>query len=150
MRKPSSIKLYTPPWVMCSFKELKCQLKCETGALQDKCCPFLSQDIRSVQKQWIYAALLQTTAVKRQHCDSFTQRCDLSLLLHHHYQGHRWWNEKIIHTCLYTVLCQVVAKVWLCLVQLDCKHSPDSGQAWQGMFAHIHWAVDELVFLPLH
>lgn len=44
---------------MCSFTELKCQLKCETGAFQDKFCPFLSKDIRSVQKQWIYAALLQ-------------------------------------------------------------------------------------------
>lgn len=44
---------------MGSFKELKYQLKCETGAFQDKFCPFLSKEIRSVQKQWIYVALLQ-------------------------------------------------------------------------------------------
>lgn len=35
-------------------------------------------------------------------------------------------------------LCQAVVKVWVCLVQFDCKCSPDGGQAWQGMFAHIH------------
>lgn len=59
------------------------------------------------------------------------------------------WKKLSTHAYMLS-LCQVVAKVWVCLVQLDCKHSPDSGQAWQGMFAHIHWAVDEHVFLPLH
>lgn len=56
MIKPSSIKLYTPVSVMYSHKELKCQLKYEMGAFQEKFCPFLSKDVRSGQKQWIYVA----------------------------------------------------------------------------------------------
>lgn len=43
----------------------------------------------------------RTAMVKRQASDNFTQRCDLSLILHHHYQSHRWCNNKIIHTFLY-------------------------------------------------
>lgn len=59
MIKPSSIKLYTPVSVMYSHKELKCQLKYEMGAFQEKFCPFLSKDVRYGQKQWIYVAWLQ-------------------------------------------------------------------------------------------
>lgn len=59
MIEPTSIKLYTPVSVMYSHKELKCQLKYEMGVFQEKFSPFLSKDVRSVQKQGTYFAWLQ-------------------------------------------------------------------------------------------
>jgi len=82
MIEPSSIKLYTPVSVMYSNRELKCQLEYEMGAFQEKFCPFLSKDVRSVQK---HTPDSKTATVERQPSDNFTQRCDLSLILCHHY-----------------------------------------------------------------
>lgn len=56
MIEPTSIKMYTPVSVMYSHKELKCQLKYEMGVFQEKFSPFLSKDVRSVQKQGTYVA----------------------------------------------------------------------------------------------
>lgn len=134
---------------MYSHKELKYQLKQEMGALQ-KFYPFLSEDVNSVQKQWIYVGWLKNTKVKRQPSGNFKQRCDLSLILYHHYQSHRWWNNIIIHTFLYIVPLPSCSQA----LGLSSSTSWQIQSSWcPGMVRHV--CLHSLIcvwawFLPLH
>lgn len=150
--EPSSTKLYTPVSVMYFPKEFKCQTKHEMGAFQEQFCPFLSKDVMSVLKQWRDLCSLTLKPQKSRESPVIISHRDV--IYHWFYititKATDDWRIKLSTHFFILSLCQVVAKVWVCIVQFHSKCSPYSASVWQGMFAYFHWSVYDHVFLPLH